>query len=89
MSNFAITSNDFKVRVFNFQTFKLKHTLSGHSGVINGIGYLTEDLLVTGSGDFNLKLWDLNRGKIIDSVSNFSYNNEIDFFEVHNHSIRY
>lgn len=56
-------SNDLASRVWGVSDFRLKYTLTGHSGQVMTARFLDGSRrAVTGSRDRTLKLWELNRG---------------------------
>ncbi len=54
-------STDFAARVWSCDDFRLRHTLTGHSGKVQGANFLGGDAnrACTGSHDRTLKVWDL------------------------------
>ncbi|CAL8363300.1 unnamed protein product [Merluccius merluccius] len=57
-------SNDFASRIWTVDDFRLRHTLTGHSGKVLAARFLLDNArIVSGSYDRTLKLWDL-RSKV-------------------------
>uniref|UniRef100_A0A8D3DAR7 Autophagy related 16 like 1 n=1 Tax=Scophthalmus maximus TaxID=52904 RepID=A0A8D3DAR7_SCOMX len=57
-------SNDFASRIWTVDDFRLRHTLTGHSGKVLSARFLLDNTrIVSGSYDRTLKLWDL-RSKV-------------------------
>uniref|UniRef100_A0A8C5A7A7 ATG16 autophagy related 16-like 1 (S. cerevisiae) n=1 Tax=Gadus morhua TaxID=8049 RepID=A0A8C5A7A7_GADMO len=57
-------SNDFASRIWTVDDFRLRHTLTGHSGKVLAARFLLDNTrIVSGSYDRTLKLWDL-RSKV-------------------------
>uniref|UniRef100_A0A6Q2Z4I1 APG16-like 1 n=1 Tax=Esox lucius TaxID=8010 RepID=A0A6Q2Z4I1_ESOLU len=61
-------SNDFASRIWTVDDFRLRHTLTGHSGKVLAARFLLDNArIVSGSYDRTLKLWDL-RSKVCKSM---------------------
>ncbi|XP_068561528.1 autophagy-related protein 16-1 isoform X1 [Cebidichthys violaceus] len=57
-------SNDFASRIWTVEDYRLRHTLTGHSGKVLSARFLLDNArIVSGSYDRTLKLWDL-RSKV-------------------------
>ncbi|MEE6509349.1 hypothetical protein FKM82_025721 [Ascaphus truei] len=57
-------SNDFASRIWTVDDYRLRHTLTGHSGKVLSAKFLLDNArIVSGSHDRTLKLWDL-RSKV-------------------------
>ncbi|XP_033487014.1 autophagy-related protein 16-1 isoform X2 [Epinephelus lanceolatus] len=57
-------SNDFASRIWTVDDYRLRHTLTGHSGKVLSARFLLDNTrIVSGSYDRTLKLWDL-RNKV-------------------------
>ncbi|XP_016428748.1 autophagy-related protein 16-1-like isoform X5 [Sinocyclocheilus rhinocerous] len=57
-------SNDFASRIWTVDDYRLRHTLTGHSGKVLSARFLLDNSrIVSGSYDRTLKLWDL-RSKV-------------------------
>ncbi|KAM9812863.1 autophagy-related protein 16-1 isoform X1 [Syngnathus typhle] len=57
-------SNDFASRIWTLEDYRLRHTLTGHSGKVLSARFLLDNArIVSGSYDRTLKLWDL-RSKV-------------------------
>ncbi|XP_072318164.1 autophagy-related protein 16-1 isoform X2 [Eucyclogobius newberryi] len=53
-------SNDFASRIWTVDDYRLRHTLTGHSGKVLAARFLLDNArIVSGSYDRTLKLWDL------------------------------
>uniref|UniRef100_A0A8C8M6S5 Autophagy-related protein 16 domain-containing protein n=1 Tax=Oncorhynchus tshawytscha TaxID=74940 RepID=A0A8C8M6S5_ONCTS len=60
-------SNDFASRIWTVDDYRLRHTLTGHSGKVLAARFLLDNArIVSGSYDRTLKLWDL-RSKVCKS----------------------
>uniref|UniRef100_A0A3B3SPV3 ATG16 autophagy related 16-like 1 (S. cerevisiae) n=1 Tax=Paramormyrops kingsleyae TaxID=1676925 RepID=A0A3B3SPV3_9TELE len=58
------SSNDFASRIWTVDDYRLRHTLTGHSGKVLSARFLLDNArIVSGSYDRTLKLWDL-RSKV-------------------------
>lgn len=56
-------SNDYAARVWSVVDYKLKRTLTGHSGRVLTAKFLGEpNKAATGSHDRTMKIWDINQG---------------------------
>ncbi|TNV82597.1 hypothetical protein FGO68_gene6701 [Halteria grandinella] len=64
----AVSTLDSQIRVLNTQNFKLSNILTGHKDVINGLSFLSQSQLVSGSADRMIRIWDLTTGKALDSI---------------------
>ncbi|MBN3271245.1 A16L1 protein, partial [Polyodon spathula] len=65
-------SNDFASRIWTVDDFRLRHTLTGHSGKVLSARFLLDNArIVSGSHDRTLKLWDL-RSKVYSGHSGVS-----------------
>ncbi|XP_052432215.1 autophagy-related protein 16-1 isoform X5 [Carassius gibelio] len=63
-SSLLAASNDFASRIWTVDDFRLRHTLTGHSGKVLSARFLLDNTrIVSGSYDRTLKLWDL-RSKV-------------------------
>uniref|UniRef100_A0A3P8ZP56 Autophagy-related protein 16 domain-containing protein n=1 Tax=Esox lucius TaxID=8010 RepID=A0A3P8ZP56_ESOLU len=63
-------SNDFASRIWTVDDFRLRHTLTGHSGKVLAARFLLDNArIVSGSYDRTLKLWDLLQVFIIIQVT--------------------
>ncbi|KAG7257891.1 hypothetical protein CRUP_007042, partial [Coryphaenoides rupestris] len=59
-------SNDFASRIWTVDDFRLRHTLTGHSGKVLAARFLLDNArIVSGSYDRTLKLWDLRSMKTV------------------------
>uniref|UniRef100_A0A8C5E781 Autophagy-related protein 16 domain-containing protein n=1 Tax=Gouania willdenowi TaxID=441366 RepID=A0A8C5E781_GOUWI len=64
-------SNDFASRIWTVDDYRLRHTLTGHSGKVLCARFLLDSVrIVSGSYDRTLKLWDLHRLDVCMSVCN-------------------
>uniref|UniRef100_UPI00358EC5A4 autophagy-related protein 16-1-like n=1 Tax=Myxine glutinosa TaxID=7769 RepID=UPI00358EC5A4 len=53
-------SSDFASRIWGIEDFRLRHTLTGHSGKVLSAKFMPDGMrVVSGSHDRTLKLWDL------------------------------
>ncbi|KAL7750182.1 hypothetical protein RI367_004355 [Sorochytrium milnesiophthora] len=57
-------SKDTTIKVWDFSTGELLHTLQGHTAAVNAI-QVRNGIIASASGDYFAKLWDLNTGKHI------------------------
>ncbi|XP_006457834.1 hypothetical protein AGABI2DRAFT_148368 [Agaricus bisporus var. bisporus H97] len=57
-------SKDRTVRVYTFPGLDLLHVLGGHRAAVNAIS-LSNGLLVSGSGDRSMNVWDVKTGKLL------------------------
>uniref|UniRef100_A0A8C2S555 Autophagy-related protein 16 domain-containing protein n=1 Tax=Capra hircus TaxID=9925 RepID=A0A8C2S555_CAPHI len=70
-------SNDFASRIWTVDDYRLRHTLTGHSGKVLSAKFLLDNArIVSGSHDRTLKLWDL-RSKVCEEIQSLSVNNSI------------
>lgn len=61
----ASTSVDFRVIIWDLETFEAVHTLQGHTGSVSCCSWSPDDsLLVTGGFDKSVKLWDTQTGTL-------------------------
>ena len=65
---FAISSLDFKIRIVNLDSMKISQVLTGHQDLVSGISFLRRDFLVSGGADRVIKVWDVQKGKTMNSV---------------------
>ncbi|KAF9335025.1 hypothetical protein BG006_001014 [Podila minutissima] len=71
----ASTSVDFRVIIWDLETFKAVHTLQGHTGHVSCCSWSPDDsLLVTAGFDKTVKLWDTQTGTL---KSNFQKHPDI------------
>uniref|UniRef100_A0A2K6T5L6 Autophagy-related protein 16-1 n=1 Tax=Saimiri boliviensis boliviensis TaxID=39432 RepID=A0A2K6T5L6_SAIBB len=64
-------SNDFASRIWTVDDYRLRHTLTGHSGKVLSAKFLLDNArIVSGSHDRTLKLWDL-RSKVCEEIRSF------------------
>uniref|UniRef100_G3TYY1 Autophagy related 16 like 1 n=1 Tax=Loxodonta africana TaxID=9785 RepID=G3TYY1_LOXAF len=62
-------SNDFASRIWTVDDYRLRHTLTGHSGKVLSAKFLLDNArIVSGSHDRTLKLWDLRSKVCIKTV---------------------
>jgi WD40 repeat protein len=55
----AVGFSDWKIRVFDLQDFKLKHTLDAHQNSVFSLQYFNdEQFLISGGRDAHLMVWD-------------------------------
>ncbi|XP_051779541.1 autophagy-related protein 16-1 isoform X3 [Erpetoichthys calabaricus] len=71
-------SNDFASRIWTVDDYRLRHTLTGHSGKVLSARFLLDNArIVSGSHDRTLKLWDLRSKVCIKTVFAGSSCNDI------------
>lgn len=71
-------SNDFASRIWTVDDYRLRHTLTGHSGKVLSAKFLLDNArIVSGSHDRTLKLWDLRSKVCIKTVFAGSSCNDI------------
>ncbi|XP_058600867.1 autophagy-related protein 16-1 isoform X2 [Onychostoma macrolepis] len=71
-------SNDFASRIWTVDDYRLRHTLTGHSGKVLSARFLLDNTrIVSGSYDRTLKLWDLRSKVCIKTVFAGSSCNDI------------
>ncbi|XP_073437354.1 autophagy-related protein 16-1 isoform X2 [Dendrobates tinctorius] len=71
-------SNDFASRIWTVDDYRLRHTLTGHSGKVLSAKFLLDNArIVSGSHDRTLKLWDLRNKVCIKTVFAGSSCNDI------------
>ncbi|KAM9249365.1 autophagy-related protein 16-1 isoform 1-T1 [Dugong dugon] len=71
-------SNDFASRIWTVDDYRLRHTLTGHSGKVLSAKFLLDNArIVSGSHDRTLKLWDLRSKVCIKTVFAGSICNDI------------
>ncbi|XP_036767575.1 autophagy-related protein 16-1 isoform X2 [Manis pentadactyla] len=71
-------SNDFASRIWTVDDYRLRHTLTGHSGKVLSAKFLLDHArIVSGSHDRTLKLWDLRSKVCIKTVFAGSSCNDI------------
>ncbi len=59
----AVGYSDNAIRVFDLDTFKLKHEWAGHANSVFTLAFTAESkFLVSGSRDAHLKIWDVSGG---------------------------
>ncbi|XP_077011564.1 autophagy-related protein 16-1 isoform X2 [Tamandua tetradactyla] len=72
------SSNDFASRIWTVDDYRLRHTLTGHSGKVLSAKFLLDNArIVSGSHDRTLKLWDLRSKVCIKTVFAGSSCNDI------------
>ncbi|EFA85454.1 fatty acyl-CoA synthetase [Heterostelium album PN500] len=67
------SSWDYTLRVWNLQTGKSIHVLSGHTFRVR-CTYIRGNILVSGSWDTTVRVWDLLTGKCIHTLTGHSFN---------------
>ncbi|XP_061536826.1 autophagy-related protein 16-1 isoform X3 [Phycodurus eques] len=71
-------SNDFASRIWTLDDYRLRHTLTGHSGKVLSARFLLDNArIVSGSYDRTLKLWDLRSKVCMKTVFTGSSCNDI------------
>ncbi|XP_068601459.1 autophagy-related protein 16-1 [Brachionichthys hirsutus] len=71
-------SNDFASRIWTVDDYRLRHTLTGHSGKVLSARFLLDNArIVSGSYDRTLKLWDLRSKVCMKTVFTGSSCNDI------------
>ncbi|XP_061916829.1 autophagy-related protein 16-1 isoform X2 [Entelurus aequoreus] len=71
-------SNDFASRIWTLEDYRLRHTLTGHSGKVLAARFLLDNArIVSGSYDRTLKLWDLRSKVCMKTVFTGSSCNDI------------
>jgi len=50
---------DHSLRIWDYETGKAKHILSGHHDVVSGGCFLNEDTIASSSWDMTVKIWKL------------------------------
>ncbi|XP_051934100.1 autophagy-related protein 16-1 isoform X3 [Hippocampus zosterae] len=71
-------SNDFASRIWTLEDYRLRHTLTGHSGKVLSARFLLDNArIVSGSYDRTLKLWDLRSKVCMKTVFTGSSCNDI------------
>lgn len=53
------TSNDQTVRVWELRTGQCVQTFTGHSDWVRGIAFISDDWIITSSGDCTLRIWHI------------------------------
>jgi WD40 repeat protein len=61
----ATGSDDYAICIWETETGKKVHTLSNHRGRITAVQFLSDQQLLSASGDRTLILWDLQEGKLL------------------------
>lgn len=59
---------DHSLRVWDYQTGKAQHLLSGHHDVVSGGAFLNQDTLVSSSWDMTVKIWKIWNKKQVKSA---------------------
>jgi WD40 repeat protein len=67
-SHFAAAGADRNIRVYD-ERGKLLHTLSGHTGAVTSLAFVSADRLASAAGDKLIKIWDPTEGKHIRDLS--------------------
>jgi WD40 repeat protein len=69
-SGYAATcSFDYTVKIWNpFSNWTLVRTLSGHSSSIEGLEWINDDTIATGSSDSTLRIWTISSGTTIRTI---------------------
>lgn len=47
---------------------KITQVMTGHQDLVSGISFLRSDFLVSGGADRVIKVWDVQKGKTMNSV---------------------
>lgn len=79
---FAVGYSDHTIRVFDLDRYQLLHQISGHTNSVFTLAYHPrQSLLVSGSRDAHLKIWDTNDNyKLTESIAAHMYAiNHIEF----------
>ncbi|GAM27875.1 hypothetical protein SAMD00019534_110510, partial [Acytostelium subglobosum LB1] len=72
-SHIVSSSWDYTLRVWNIQTGRAIHVLSGHTFRVR-CTYIRGNILVSGSWDTTVRVWDLLTGKCIHTLIGHSFN---------------
>jgi len=71
-------SNDNATRLWNLQTGRLRHTLTGHVGKVYAARFNGDSTkVISGSHDRTIKVWDLQKGYCIRTMFSYSSCNDV------------
>ncbi len=59
------------IKIFNLSTMQEEDVLSGHELWVNVIKQIKPELIITGSSDNTIKIWDLNFNDCVATIKSF------------------
>jgi WD40 repeat protein len=62
-------TGDNTVRIWDLKANIIKYNLTGHNDSVRGLKLVSSDMLASGSIDFKIKLWDINDGKLVRTLT--------------------
>jgi autophagy-related protein 16 len=71
------SSEDNSTKIWDLETFRLKHTLTGHLSTIYSSKFIDDKTVVSGSHDRTIKIWDLKKGFCKQTIFTLSSCNDV------------
>ena len=65
---------DYKISIFHINSDVVIFEMAGHTSLINSFIQLNITHIISGSDDFTIKLWDINKGTLSATLYTFSVN---------------
>lgn len=80
----AVGFSDWKIRIFDLKSLKLKKTIEAHSNSVFSVKYINDEkFLISGSRDAHLKIWDENFNLVEDIPAHLFAINDIIYIKEH------
>ena len=64
----SATAKNFQINIWELPNSECYMSLKGHTGSINSLAKIDEDILCSCSDDCNIKIWDLHTGDMLNSL---------------------